>query len=87
MGDGSLTMREAARLGARALHATYRPLPTLWAFRVRAGLSQNELAKRAGLVAGSHVGRIERGQGKAAPKTVARLAAALGVEEVALRGG
>jgi DNA-binding XRE family transcriptional regulator len=78
-------LAELERKNVRAVHATYRAMPNLWLVRADAGLTQNELARRAGLANGSHVSRIERGA-KAAPTTVARLAAALGVDEGALTG-
>jgi DNA-binding XRE family transcriptional regulator len=75
----------AGRAGAAALRARYRPLPGLQAARVNAGLTQEGLARSAGLGDGTHVGKIERGA-NAAPVTVAKLAAALGVDAAALRG-
>jgi transcriptional regulator with XRE-family HTH domain len=64
-----------------------RAMSQLLSFARDVEQQERQLARRAGLVNGSHVGRIECGAGMAAPKTVARLAAALGVEEAALSGG
>ncbi len=49
--------------------------------RERAGLSQNELARRAGLAAGDRVSRWERGEARPrSPRTLHTVAQALGVD-------
>lgn len=49
--------------------------------RERAGLSQNELARRAGLAAGGRVSRWERGEARPRnPRTLHTLAQALGID-------
>ena len=59
-------------------------LPTLRAARHRAGLTQRELAERAGLTRVT-VGNLERGQG-CRPGTARKLSEALGVGIPALMG-
>ena len=57
--------------------------------RREAGLSQHELAVRAGLSAGAYtgtVGRLERGAGNPTLSTLRKLAEALGVPLAALVG-
>lgn len=56
---------------------------TLSAMRVLAGLSQAELARRSGVSQG-HISELEKGDKKASPKTIKRLADALSVPMPAL---
>lgn len=58
----------------------------LTAMRVLAGFSQAELARRSGVSQG-HISELERGDKKASPKTVKKLAAGLGVPMGALFTG
>lgn len=55
----------------------------LTAMRVLAGLSQAELARRSGVSQG-HISELERGDKKASPRTIKRLAEALAVPMPAL---
>ena len=52
---------------------------TLAVFRLRAGLSQAQLAEKAG-TSQSHIARIERGQNDPSTDVVVRIAEALGVD-------
>lgn len=55
----------------------------LAAIRVLNGLSQAELSRRAGVSQG-HISELERGDKKASPKTIKKLADTLGVPMGAL---
>jgi transcriptional regulator with XRE-family HTH domain len=78
-------LRERARRNQRALQATFRPLPGLRAAREQRGLSMRALAERAE-VGYRTIGRVEEGH-VATPRTLARLAGALGVAESVLLAG
>lgn len=56
---------------------------TLMALRVLAGLSQAELARRSGVSQG-HISELEKGDKKASPATIKKLADALAVPMPAL---
>jgi transcriptional regulator with XRE-family HTH domain len=58
---------------------------TLTALRILAGYSQAELARRSGVSQG-HISELERGDKKASPKTVKKLAEGLNVPMAALFG-
>jgi transcriptional regulator with XRE-family HTH domain len=58
---------------------------TLTALRILAGYSQAELARRSGVSQG-HISELERGDKKASPKTVKKLAGGLNVPMAALFG-
>lgn len=62
-----------------------RPLPDLRRQRGRRAWTQEELAQEAGVGVGT-ISRLEAGRWGAYPKTVRKLAAALGVEPVELYG-
>jgi predicted RNase H-like HicB family nuclease len=62
-----------------------RPLPRLKEIRERASFTQQELAKRSG-VGRATIASLEVGHRRAQPKTVRRLAEALGVHPAELYG-